>query len=125
MECAGLRSQALLPPRFLLFLAQVMTAERVYRGVSGGMLPDEFWVRNEWNVAGGVEFAFMSTTLDRKVPKRIERKSTSVELIPFTAAWCGTCLRSTRQRTGYHEPELPCAFWSEHRDGQTCECLHG
>ena len=48
-------------------LSKVMTAQKVYRGVSGGTLPAEFWQKNEWNVAGGVEFAFMSTTLDKSV----------------------------------------------------------
>ena len=48
-------------------LSKVMTAQKVYRGVSGGTLPAEFWKKNEWNVAGGVEFAFMSTTLDKSV----------------------------------------------------------
>ena len=48
-------------------MSKVMTAQKVYRGVAGGMLPPEFWAKNEWNVSGGVEFAFMSTTLDRSV----------------------------------------------------------
>ena len=30
-------------------------------------LPDEFWTPNEYDVRGGVENAFMSTTLDRSV----------------------------------------------------------
>ena len=30
-------------------------------------LPDEFWRPNEYDVRGGVENAFMSTTLDRSV----------------------------------------------------------
>ena len=40
---------------------------QVYRGIAGGLLPDNFWVRNEFNVRGGVEFAFMSTTTNRDV----------------------------------------------------------
>ena len=31
------------------------------------MLPDEFMTPNEFNVRGGVEASFMSTTLDRTV----------------------------------------------------------
>ena len=31
------------------------------------MLPPEFWVPNEFNVRGGVEAAFMSTTRNRDV----------------------------------------------------------
>ena len=30
-------------------------------------MPDEFWDANEHGVKGGIELAFMSTTLDRKV----------------------------------------------------------
>ena len=34
----------------------------VYRGVSGGKLPDSFWVPDEFGCRGGVEPGFMSTT---------------------------------------------------------------
>lgn len=34
----------------------------VYRGVSGGKLPDSFWVPDEFGCCGGVEPGFMSTT---------------------------------------------------------------
>jgi len=44
-----------------------MTAETVYRGISGAMLPDSFWRPNAHKVRGGVEYAFMSTTLDEEV----------------------------------------------------------
>ena len=30
-------------------------------------LPDTFWLANEYGVRGGIENAFMSTTLDRRV----------------------------------------------------------
>ena len=40
----------------------------MYRGISGMALPKEFWEPNEDSgVRGGVESAFMSTTLDRSV----------------------------------------------------------
>jgi hypothetical protein len=42
-------------------------AAKVYRGISGGRLPDEFWTPNEFGVRGGIESAFMSTTLNRQV----------------------------------------------------------
>lgn len=41
------------------------TTETVYRGVSGGMLPDKFWTPNQHGVMGGIELGFMSTTTDR------------------------------------------------------------
>jgi hypothetical protein len=36
-------------------LGKLMPAQCVYRGISGGLLPDGFWRRNEFNVCGGVE----------------------------------------------------------------------
>ena len=48
-------------------LSKLTKVQRVYRGVAGGTLPPTFWHKNEWNVAGGVETSFMSTTLDRSV----------------------------------------------------------
>ena len=42
-------------------------AGKVYRGVSGMALPDQFWKANKHGVRGGIESAFMSTTSDRKV----------------------------------------------------------
>jgi NLR family CARD domain-containing protein 3 len=42
-------------------LGKLTKVQKVYRGISGGVLPDEFWNRNEFNVRGGVEFAFTST----------------------------------------------------------------
>ena len=40
---------------------------QVYRGISDKALPKEFWDANDFGVRGGVENAFMSTTLDRNV----------------------------------------------------------
>ena len=40
---------------------------KVYRGMSGMALPPEFWRKNEFGVRGGVENAFMSTTISRDV----------------------------------------------------------
>lgn len=42
-------------------------ASKVYRGVSGGVLPESFWTPNELGIMGGVEPGFMSTTLEREV----------------------------------------------------------
>ena len=47
--------------------SKLTIAAKVYRGVAGGRLPDSFWTPNEYNVRGGIEGAFLSTTLDRKV----------------------------------------------------------
>ena len=48
-------------------LSKLTTAKRVYRGISGMALPEEFWKANDFGVKGGVENAFMSTTLERDV----------------------------------------------------------
>ena len=40
---------------------------QVYRGIAGMALPGAFWRANEFGVRGGVESAFMSSTLDRNV----------------------------------------------------------
>ena len=42
-------------------LGKLTKVQKVYRGISGGVLPDEFWEPNEFEVRGGVEFAFTST----------------------------------------------------------------
>ena len=47
--------------------SKLTAAAVVYRGVAGGLLPPEFWTPNAHNVRGGIEVAFMSTTLDRRV----------------------------------------------------------
>ena len=39
----------------------------MYRGISGGVLPEQFRKPNKQNVCGGVEFSFMSTTTNREV----------------------------------------------------------
>ena len=39
----------------------------MYRGVAGGVLPENFWEANAQNVKGGIELAFMSTTFDKSV----------------------------------------------------------
>ena len=51
-------------------LGQLMIARRVYRGQAGMVLPPAFWHKNEANVRGGIEFGFMSTTLNRSVAKQ-------------------------------------------------------
>ena len=48
-------------------LSKLTKATTVYRGVSGGVLPEQFWVPNEHGVIGGVDLAFMSTSTERDV----------------------------------------------------------
>eukprot|EP00965_Chrysotila_dentata_P187664 6172274-Pleurochrysis_carterae.AAC.4 len=38
-------------------MGKVMAAQKVYRGVSGGVLPDEFWTPNEFNVSRALNCA--------------------------------------------------------------------
>ena len=48
-------------------LGKLTIATKVYRGLSGFVLPEQFWEANEFGVKGGIEGAFMSTTTDRAV----------------------------------------------------------
>ena len=48
-------------------LSKISRAEKVYRGVAGLRLPDDFLTRDEFGVRGGVEFGFLSATTDRSV----------------------------------------------------------
>ena len=50
--------------------AQLTFAQKVYRGIAGGLVPPEFWRPNEFGIKGGVEFSFLSTTTDREVALR-------------------------------------------------------
>ena len=47
--------------------SKLTKAAKVYRGVSGGVLPERFWTPDEHGVRGGVERAFLSTTYDLEV----------------------------------------------------------
>ena len=51
----------------IIKLSKQTPATTVYRGVAGGVLPDQFWTANEHGVMGGIELALMSTTTDRNV----------------------------------------------------------
>ena len=44
-----------------------LDTSKVYRGVGGFRLPDAFLAPDEFDVRGGVEFGFMSATVDRAV----------------------------------------------------------
>ena len=56
-------------PEKIGLLLQVMKLpedRKVYRGLGGLKLPEAFVQADEYGVRGGVEFAMMSTTLDRR-----------------------------------------------------------
>ena len=48
-------------------MSKLTKVAKVYRGVSGGILPQRFWEPNAQGVCGGVERAFLSATYDRSV----------------------------------------------------------
>ena len=48
-------------------LGKLTSAAKVYRGISGRHLPKLMHEADKYNVRGGVEFGFMSCTLDRRV----------------------------------------------------------
>jgi hypothetical protein len=45
--------------------SKLMVVAKVFRGIKGGLLPASFWVPDQYGVMGGVEFGFLSMTLDR------------------------------------------------------------
>ena len=61
----------------LVKLARVTKATTVWRGVKG-KLPDQFFTKNAFNVSGGIELAFMSTTTDQRVASGYMRGQTGV-----------------------------------------------
>lgn len=52
----------------IIKLSKLTHASPVYRGVGGRVLPPSFWKPNAYGVRGGIDPAFLSTTLDEKVP---------------------------------------------------------
>ena len=50
-------------------LGKLTHVGKVYRGISRGKLPREFWKPNKFKVRGGIEYAFMSCTRDPEVSK--------------------------------------------------------
>ena len=56
-------------------LGKLTFASKVYRGVHDFVLPDQFWMQNSHGVRGGIEGAFMSTTLDRETALRYAASS--------------------------------------------------
>ena len=53
-------------PGLLLQVMKLPEDRTVYRGLNGLELPEAFVQADEYGVRGGVEFAMMSTTLDRR-----------------------------------------------------------
>lgn len=51
----------------VLKISRLQPAMQVYRGISRMKLPKAFTEKNEFNVRGGVEYGFMSTTADKNV----------------------------------------------------------
>ena len=45
--------------------SRIQVACPVYRGYTRFRLPEGFWKKNEFGIAGGVEFGFLSTTAER------------------------------------------------------------
>lgn len=48
-------------------LGKLQRAEKVYRGMGGGVLPEQFWTASEHNVRGGCEYGFLSTTTKAEI----------------------------------------------------------
>ena len=77
-------------------LSNLMPKAKVYRGVAGMALPREFLQPNEFGVCGGVEMAFMSTSLSREVSERQavgawDPPRGSVAMLPRDSLCCPQC----------------------------------
>ena len=62
-------------------LSKLTKAETVYRGVHDFTLPDKFWTPNRYNVRGGIDGAFMSTTLDRMTAISVAQSGKTAPII--------------------------------------------
>ena len=67
----------------IIKLSKQTKACTVYRGVAGGVLPDQFWEPNEHGVIGGIEMGFMSTTTERKVALSYTQQQSSEAKMVF------------------------------------------
>ena len=67
----------------IIKLSKQTKACTVYRGVAGGVLPDQFWTPNDHGVMGGIELGFMSTTTNREVALTYMRQSGKVAKMVF------------------------------------------
>ena len=56
---------------------------QIFRGICGMKLPDSFMVPNNFNIQAGVEYGFMSTTLDRKVAEQYSKGASDRPSIIF------------------------------------------
>merc|ERR1712194_416920 len=65
----------------LLKLGKLLKACNVYRGMQGGRLPEAFQKANMYNVRGGVEYGFMSTTTDRDVALQYARSGDEMSMV--------------------------------------------
>lgn len=70
----------------LQVLSTLTKSQKVYRGISGGLLPPSFNEADEVAFKGGIEYAFMSTTSDRDVAVNYARASGNGLVFEF---WMG------------------------------------
>jgi len=62
-------------------LSKLTKASTVYRGVHDFVLPDQFWTPNKHGVRGGIDGAFLSTTLKREEASKIATSGKAAPLI--------------------------------------------
>ena len=48
-------------------LSKLTKVTKLYRGIRGATLPERLWRPNKLNLQGGVDFAFLSATLEKDV----------------------------------------------------------
>ncbi len=65
----------------IIKLGKLTPAATVYRGMSLKKLPKRFEQKDDMNVRGGVEFGFMSCSLEREEALRYAQKSTELSIL--------------------------------------------
>ena len=72
-------------------LSKLTIAKRVYRGVQGRTLPNEFMIPNEFGVKGGIEAAFMSTTTNKEEALKYAAGSGASVVFEIQQGMVGNC----------------------------------
>ena len=77
----------------IIKLSHLSAAVKIYRGISGGVLPSAFWSANEFKVKGAVDTAFISTTTNREVAMQYAATSGFGICFEMEQAYNVSCVR--------------------------------
>ena len=109
----------------IIKLSKQTKACTVYRGVAGGVLPEQFWTPNEHGVMGGIELGFMSTTTERDVALMYMQQSGKATKMVFEIRM-GMIDRGAVRAMHSFEPterhRIVTSFWLPPFAHRTCRC---